>query len=119
MKSITLAITLLCTCTMTGEARADISAAAVVANYITALGGRDRTDAVQTIIIRGTYTEGKARFNATTARMRPYYKLVGEPGKRSPAFEEGYDGSAWEYYGQAGIVLRTVGAPSAVMRHST
>jgi hypothetical protein len=30
---------------------------------------------------------------------------------------EGYDGSAWEYYGDPGIVIRTVGAAAAAARH--
>jgi hypothetical protein len=49
--------------------------------------------------------------------MRPYYKLVGDPDKPSADFAEGYDGSAWEYYGDPGFVVRTVGAASAAGRH--
>src|SRR5581483_4998504 len=30
---------------------------------------------------------------------------------------EGYDGSAWEYYGDPGVVIRTVGAAAAAARH--
>jgi tetratricopeptide (TPR) repeat protein len=37
--------------------------------------------------------------------------------KRSTEFEEGYDGSAWEFYGDPGIVLRTAGPASAAARH--
>ncbi|HEX3108556.1 MAG TPA: hypothetical protein VHU41_05645, partial [Thermoanaerobaculia bacterium] len=33
-------------------------------------------------------------------------------------FAEGYDGSAWEYYGDPGIVVRTVGAASEAGRHA-
>ena len=49
--------------------------------------------------------------------MRPFYKLVGDPLQRSTEFEEGYDGSAWEFYGDPGIVVRTVGPASAAARH--
>lgn len=49
--------------------------------------------------------------------MRPFYKLVGDQLQRSTEFEEGYDGSAWEFYGDPGIVLRTVGPASAAARH--
>jgi tetratricopeptide (TPR) repeat protein len=48
--------------------------------------------------------------------MRPYYKVVGHPG-RNPEFLEGYDGAAWEWYADPGITLRTVGAASEASRH--
>jgi Tetratricopeptide repeat len=69
------------------------------------------------LIIRGTYTEHGQSGAAQLARMRPFYKLVGDPLRRSAEFEEGYDGSAWEFYGDPGIVLRTVGPASAAARH--
>jgi hypothetical protein len=50
--------------------------------------------------------------------MRPYYKLVGDAEHPSTTFAEGYDGSAWEYYGDPGVVLRTVGPASAAGRHA-
>jgi hypothetical protein len=74
-------------------------------------------DAIQNLIIRGTYTEHGQSIEAQLARMRPFYKLVGDPLHRSAEFEEGYDGSAWEFYGDPGIVLRTVGPASAAARH--
>jgi hypothetical protein len=69
------------------------------------------------VIIRGTYTEYAHSAPAVLARMRPFYKLVGDPLQRSTEFEEGYDGSAWEFYGDPGIVLRTVGPASGAARH--
>jgi hypothetical protein len=51
------------------------------------------------------------------ALMRPFYKLVGDPDQPNSSFAEGYDGSAWEYYGDPGIVVRTVGAAAAAARH--
>ena len=102
-----------------GTANARPSAEQVVANYILALGGSKAVASVKTIIVRGIYSEGTMSFDATVARMRPFYKLVGDPLKRSKDYEEGYDGSAWEFYGRPGIVLRTVGAPAAATRHST
>jgi len=91
----------------------------IIARYVEALGGIERVNSVQTLIIRGTYIEGEHRFEAALAKMRPYYKLVGDPDKRSADFAEGYDGSAWEFYGNPGIVLRTVGPAAAATRHST
>jgi hypothetical protein len=91
----------------------------VIARYVDALGGSERINSVRTLIIRGTYIEGEHRFEGTLAKMRPYYKLVGDPDGPPADFAEGYDGSAWEYYGNPGIVLRTVGPAAAATRHST
>jgi hypothetical protein len=96
---------------------ASLSVDEILQHHIAALGGQKNLDAVQNLIIRGTYTEDRQSSAAQLARMRPFYKLVGDPLKRSADFEEGYDGSAWEFYGDPGIVLRTVGPASAAARH--
>ena len=103
-----------------GLAQADAapSADAIVAHYVAAIGGQRACDAIQNVVIHGTYTENGQSEPATLARMRPFYKLVGDPLHRSMDFEEGYDGSAWELYGDPGLVLRTVGPASAAARHS-
>jgi hypothetical protein len=89
----------------------------ILQHHIAALGGQENLNAIQNLIIRGTYTEHGQSGAAQLARMRPFYKLVGDPLRRSAEFEEGYDGSAWEFYGDPGIVLRTVGPASAAARH--
>jgi len=93
------------------------SAEHVIAAHDRALGGRAALDSVQSLIIRGRYSEGDFSIDAVQAKMRPYYRLVGDPGKPVMGFAEGYDGSAWEYYEKPGIVLRTVGAAAAASRH--
>jgi len=93
----------------------------ILAHHAAARGGFERLKAVRSIIYRGTYREGGqvVMLHAAMALMRPYYKLVGDPEHPDPDFAEGYDGSAWELYGDPGIVLRTVGAASAAGRHAT
>ncbi|HET7453431.1 MAG TPA: tetratricopeptide repeat protein [Thermoanaerobaculia bacterium] len=94
------------------------SADEIVARHVEARGGAARLAAIRTIIYRGTYREGShVSDHAVMALMRPYFKLVGDPEAPIGDFAEGYDGSAWEYYGDPGIVLRTVGAASAAARH--
>jgi tetratricopeptide (TPR) repeat protein len=100
-----------------GPPQSSPSADTIVAHYIDAIGGQTNLDAIQSVIIRGSYTEQGRSEPAQLARMRPFYKLVGDPLNRSKEFEEGYDGSAWEYYGDPGIVLRTVGPAAAAARH--
>ena len=99
-------------------ATAPPSADEIVARCVEARGGAQRLAAIHSVIYRGTYREGThENDHAAMALMRPYYKLVGDPEKPIGDFAEGYDGSAWEYYGDPGIVLRTVGPASAASRH--
>src|SRR5262249_40052524 len=85
--------------------------------YIDAIGGQKKLNAITTLIMRGTYSEGEHVDKGVPAKMRPYFKGVGDPHGLSMDFREGYDGSAWEFYGDPGIVLRTVGAAAAAARH--
>ena len=103
------------------EARAGerlATAEGIIARYVEARGGAQAIRQIRTLIYRGTYHEGKhVSPHASMAKMRPFYKLVGDPEHPGTDFAEGYDGSAWEYYGDPGIVVRTVGAAAAAARH--
>lgn len=79
----------------------------LIAAHVRALGGRAALDSVQSLIIRGRYSEADFSIDAAQAKMRPYYRLVGDPAKPLGDFAEGYDGSAWEYYGQLGVCACT------------
>jgi hypothetical protein len=92
----------------------------IVARHITALGGREKIDAIHSVVQHLEYREGSFVIpNAFIARMRPYYKTIGDPKDKSIEINEGYDGSAWEYYADPGVVIRTVGAAAAAARHGT
>jgi hypothetical protein len=92
---------------------------AILDRYAAARGGIEKIRAIRTIIFRGEYREGDhVSPHAAMSLMRPYYKLVGDAEHPSPDFAEGYDGSAWEYYADPGIVVRTVGAASEAGRHA-
>jgi tetratricopeptide (TPR) repeat protein len=52
------------------------------------------------------------------ASKRPFYQVIGDPADPNPGLREGFDGSGWEYYGDPGIVIRTVGAAAAATRHT-
>src|SRR3981081_2313824 len=85
----------------------------IVDRYVAARGGYEKIAALHSLVIRGEYREGEhVSPDACLALMRPYYKLVGDPDKPIAGFAEGYDGSAWEYYGDPGFVVRTVGEAS-------
>ncbi len=90
----------------------------IVAHYTDAIGGAEKIRQMNTLVSRGEYREGEHVFiGAALAKMRPYYKLVGDPAHPDADFSEGYDGSAWEYYKDPGVVLRTVGKAAAATRH--
>jgi hypothetical protein len=92
----------------------------IVERHIEALGGRDKIVAVHSVIQHLEYREGSFVIpDAFIARMRPYFKTLADPKDRSVEINEGYDGSAWEYYADPGVVIRTVGAAAAATRHST
>ena len=96
-----------------------VLADAALDRYAAARGGIEKIRAIRTVIFRGEYREGDhVSPHAAMSLMRPYYKLVGDAERPNPEFAEGYDGSAWEYYGDPGIVVRTVGAASEAGRHA-
>lgn len=97
------------------------SAEEIVARHLEARGGAARLAALKTVVYRnGTYHEGSytGSGRAFMAMARPYFKIVGDPADTSAEFREGYDGSAWEWYRSPGIVVRTVGAANAAIRHN-
>jgi Uncharacterized protein conserved in bacteria len=99
---------------------AKISVDEIVERHIHAIGGRKKLDAIHSVITHGEYREGTFSIpDAFMARMRPYYKTICDPRKELGDVCEGYDGSAWEWYKDPGVVLRTVGAAAAAARHGT
>lgn len=106
----------LCLVLRTAAAAPSPTAKEIVDRYVEARGGAEKLRNLHSAVYRGEYREGDSVMsNAAMAIMRPFYKLVGDPAKPDPEFAEGYDGSAWEFYGD--FVLRTVGAASAASRH--
>ena len=92
----------------------------IVTRHVLALGGREKIDAIHSVVQHLEYREGSFVIpDAFIARMRPYYKTIGDPKDRTIDINEGYDGSAWEYYADPGVVIRTVGAAAAAARHGT
>ncbi len=92
----------------------------LVADHIQGLGGIARIHAIHSFIKYGTYDEDDLHLgNTFTAQMRPFYRVIGDP-RTDPTAElhEGYDGSAWEYYPDPGIVVRTVGEAARAARHT-
>ncbi|MBV8197130.1 MAG: hypothetical protein JO263_03265 [Candidatus Eremiobacteraeota bacterium] len=84
----------------------------LVAAAAMALCGAEKAIAsITSVIERGRYREGTFRIDTFAAQLRPFYRVIGDP-LTDPLGEihEEYDGSAWEYYPDPGIVVRTVGA---------
>ena len=97
-----------------------ISADEIVQRHIQALGGQARLDSVRATIMRGEYREGSFVLpGAYMAKMRPYYRTICDVHEKLGDVCEGYDGSAWEWYADPGVVVRTVGAAAAAARHGS
>jgi hypothetical protein len=97
----------------------------IVARHIEAIGGIEKIHALRSYVKRGMYHEPgpfppdtKPVARNYMAFMRPYYEVIGDPADPNPRLREGFDGSAWEYYGDPGVMVRTVGAAAAATRHT-
>jgi tetratricopeptide (TPR) repeat protein len=91
----------------------------IVARHIDAMGGETRLAQVQSYVVDGWYREKDFLLDHTyTAQMRPFYRVIGAPSHELDDIHEGYDGSAWEYYPDPGIVVRTVGQAARATRRA-
>lgn len=86
--------------------------------HLEARGGLDRIRAIRTLVFsEGQYREADyvGSGKAFMAFQRPYLRAVGDPDGGG-TFREGYDGASWEWYGEPGVVLRTVGDAAGAIR---
>jgi hypothetical protein len=91
----------------------------IVQRHVDALGGIGAIRAIHAFALHGTYNEGSFHIpNTYTAQMRPFLRTIGDPVHPLDDISEGYDGGAWEYYPDPGIVVRTVGEAARTTRHS-
>ena len=90
----------------------------IVAAHVRALGGLARIEAVHSVVLHGTYHEGDINGKTYVAQMRPFYRVIGAMTDPLKHQHEGYDGSAWEYYPDPGLVVRTVAAAATATRHT-
>lgn len=93
----------------------------IVARHIEARGGYGRLMALRTLVYsEGLYSEAdyEGSGNAMMAFARPYHRVVGNPADPG-GYMEGYDGAAWEWFADPGIVVRTVGAAAGAMRRGS
>ena len=92
----------------------------VIEKYVKVIGGYSKIKELNNLSYSGgTYIEGDyiGSGKSTMSLARPYYKLVGS--KDNPRnYMEGYDGAAWEWFKNPGVILRTVGAASEAIRHN-
>lgn len=102
----------------TSWAQTPLSLDEILERHNQALGGKEKLDSIQTVAQHFVYREGTFVMpDAFVARMKPYYKTIGDPHDMTIDVNEGYDGSAWEWYKDPGVVIRTVGDAAAATRH--
>lgn len=90
----------------------------ILERHIAALGGIQAIESITSVVERGWYREGDLRIATYAAQMRPFYRVIGDPRNALGEIHEGYDASAWEYYPDPGIVVRTIGDAAAAARHA-
>jgi hypothetical protein len=90
----------------------------LVERHTSALGGREKIAAIVSYVKHGWYKEGTFSTTTYTAQMRPFYRVIGSPEERLTSIHEGFDGSAWEFYPDPGMVVRTVAQAARTGRHS-
>jgi hypothetical protein len=110
---------LLSVCTSIAVAQTAPTVDEIVNAHVAALGGADRIHALHSFVLHGTYHEGDINGKTYVAKMRPFYRVIGSMDQPLKHQHEGYDGSAWEYYPDPGIVVRTVGAAATATRHTS
>jgi len=91
----------------------------IIERYTEAIGGVENIKKIENLVYsQGKYREGDyvGSGQAMMSMARPWFKLVGDKN-RPNSFMEGYDGSAWEYFGNPRVVIRTDGPPSEAIRH--
>jgi len=91
----------------------------IVNAHTSALGGAQKIHALHSLVLHGTYHEGNIDGKTYVAQRRPFYRVIGSMDQPLKHQHEGYDGSAWEYYPDPGIVVRTVGAAATATRHTS
>jgi hypothetical protein len=92
----------------------------LVLRHIAAIGGTDAIRKLRDFELHLVYTEDSFSAESSLAQARPYFRLVRVPAGplTRESVVEGYDGSPWEYYGDPGVVLRTVAGAGAVSRRN-
>ncbi|MDH3647607.1 MAG: tetratricopeptide repeat protein [Gammaproteobacteria bacterium] len=105
-------------CACQAAARPDtVTVDEIVARHIEAIGGEEAIRNLQNLVFGGGLYEEEGYSsdgNATMSLGRPFFKLVGD---KTSGYAEGYDGAAWEWFENPGIVVRTVGKASEAIRH--
>lgn len=108
---------------LTVDRTVELAVDQIIDRHIQARGGLERIKAIQNLVYsNGQYQEADYLSDGTASMSlgRPFLKLVGDKNNTNNfpnGFMEGYDGSAWEWFGDPGIVIRTVGEASEAIRH--
>jgi hypothetical protein len=92
----------------------------ILRRHIAAIGGETALANLHDFRLELVYAEGSFSAKSSLAQARPYFRLVSVPAGplTKDSVLEGYDGAAWEYYGDPGVVLRTVGSAGTIARRN-
>jgi hypothetical protein len=96
------------------------TAQGIVRRHVAAIGGETALGNLHDFRIALVYVEGSFSAKSSLAQARPYFRLVSVPAGplTKDSVLEGYDGAAWEYYGDPGVAIRTVGSAGTIARRN-
>ena len=80
----------------------EITSDQIIKNYYKAVGGYEKIKKIETLIKKWHYVEPAYNIvlNAVMHKKRPNFRVIG-----ASDFEEGYNGTAWEYHPEKGLIL--------------
>jgi hypothetical protein len=101
-------------------ATASLDTQSIIQRHIAAIGGEGALSNLRDFQLTLVYSEGSFSAQSSLAQARPYFRLVSVPAGPVTKYSvlEGYDGAAWEYYGDPGVVVRTVAGAAALSRRN-
>lgn len=115
-KYIGLAIILLSySCKNESDIKPITNAESIVENYFDAIGGYEKLKNIKSLIKKGHYIEPAYNIviPAQQLKMRPNFRKIGD--LETVGFEEGFNGSAWEYHKGKGLIISKGEAKEAIV----
>lgn len=83
----------------------EVTVSKVINGYFEAIGSYENLKKIETIVKQGHYIEPAYNIvlNAKIQKRRPNFRIIGDI--EINGFEEGYNGTAWEYHKNKGLTL--------------
>ncbi len=114
-RTLFVAFLICLSCKNDNHQKSAISAVSIVNNYIEEIGGYEKLNSINTLIKKGHYIEPAYNIviPAQQLKMRPNFRKIGD--LETVGFEEGFNGSAWEFHKEKGLIVSEGEAEEAII----